>query len=164
MPEPLVTIFSDPDAAATALQRLRDADVDDARVVSSAPFPAVHLTGRPGPWPVLGKVALIGGITGFVSAALLQALTSRSLGLVVGGKPILSWPAFGVIMFELTMLFAGVTNFVALVVLGALAGRRVPPGARAMANSEQIVVVVPGERLEGARAEAVRSALEGSVP
>ena len=164
MPEPLVMIFSDPDAAAAALQRLRDADVDDARVVSAAPFPAVHLTGRPGPWPVLGKVALAGGVTGFVCAALLQAVTSRSLNLVVGGKPILAWPAFGVIMFELTMLFAGVANFLALVILAAVAGRRVPAVARAMANSERIVVVVPGERLEGDGAETVRKALQGTVP
>jgi hypothetical protein len=159
MPEPVVTLFEDPDAAARALRRLREAEVTDARVVSAVPFPAVHLTGRPGPWPVLGKVALAGAITGLTTAALLQALTSRSMGLVVGGKPILAWPAFGVIMFELTMLFAGVANFVALVLLSAAARRRVALAARAAANSEQIAVVVPGERLEGPGAAAVRSAL-----
>ena len=160
MPEPVVTLFEDPDAAARALRRLREAEVTDARVVSPVPFPAVHLTGRPGPWPVLGKVALAGAITGLTTAALLQALTSRSMGLVVGGKPILAWPAFGVIMFELTMLFAGVANFLALVVLSAATRRRVAGAARAAANSEQIVVVVPGERFEGPGAAAVRAALE----
>ena len=113
---------------------------------------------------MLGKVALLGAITGFATAALLQALTSRALGLVVGGKPILAWPAFGVIIFELTMLFAGVANFVALVVLSAAARRRVAASARAGADSERIVVLVPGERLEGERAAAVRSALEEGSP
>jgi Protein of unknown function (DUF3341) len=164
MPEPRVTIFADPDAAARALRRLEKAGVTDARVVSAAPFPAVHLTGRPGPWPVLGKVALGGAVTGLTCAALLQALTSRSLGLVVGGKPILAWPAFGVIMFELTMLFAGAANFLALVLLAAVARRRVPAAARAAVSSEQTVVVVPGERLEGPRAAAVLSALKEGTP
>ena len=159
MPEPVVTVFEDPDAAARALRRLQEAGVTDARVVSPVPFPAVHLTGRPGPWPVLGKVALAGAITGLTTATLLQALTSRSLGLVVGGKPILAWPAFGVIMFELTMLFAGVANFLALVLLSAAARRQVALAARAATNSERLVVVVPGERFEGPRAAAVRGAL-----
>lgn len=159
MPEPVVTVFDDPDAAARALRRLHEAEVTDARVVSPVPFPAVHLTGRPGPWPVLGKVALAGAITGLTTATLLQALTSRSLGLVVGGKPILAWPAFGVIMFELTMLFAGVANFLALVLLSAASRRQVALAARAATNSERLVVVVPGERFEGPRAAAVRAAL-----
>jgi len=129
MPEPLVTTFADPDAVERALYRLREAEVTDARVVSAAPFPAVHLTGRPGPWRVLGKVALVGAIT----------------------------------MFELTMLFAGVANFIALVVLCAVARRKVAASARGSANSERIVVVVPGDHVEGERAAAVRSALqEGS--
>jgi Protein of unknown function (DUF3341) len=160
MPEPVVTIFEDPDAAERALRRLQKAEVTDARVVSPVPFPVVHLTGRPGPWPVLGKVALAGAFTGLTTAALLQALTSRSLGLVVGGKPILAWPAFGVIMFELTMLFAGVANFLALVLLSAATRRGVALAARAATSSERIAVVVPGERLEGPRAAAVRGALE----
>lgn len=164
MSEPLVTLFADPDAAARALRRLREAEVTDARVISSVPFPAVHLTGRPGPWRVLGKVALIGGITGLVCAALLEGLTSSSLGLVVGGKPILAWPAFGVIMFELTMLFAGAANFLALVLLSAAARRRVAQVARAAVNSEQIAVVVPAERLEGPRGAAVRRALQENGP
>ena len=44
---------------------------------------------------------------------------------MVGGKPILAWTAFGVIMFELTMLFAGVANFLALVLLSAATRRGV---------------------------------------
>ena len=143
MPEPLVAIFADPDAAAAALRALRLADVTGARVASPAPFPAVHLTGLPGPWRLLGKVALIGGLSGLAGAAALQAITSQSLGIVVGGKPILAWPAFGVIMFELTMLFGGASTFFSLVILAALARRKVSLQARQAMSSEQVVVVVP---------------------
>ena len=164
MSEPLVTFFVHPDAAARALRRLREAEVTDARVISPALYPAVHLTGRPGPWRVLGKVALIGAITGLTCAALLQAITSRSLGLGVGGKPILAWPAFGVIMFELTMLFAGVANFAALVLLSARARREVAGAARTGVTSGQIAVLVPTEQLSGPRGAAVRSALQEDAP
>jgi hypothetical protein len=159
MPEPLVTVFADPDAAARALRVLRRADVAGVRVASPASFPAVRLTGRPGPWRALGKVALVGAVTGLACAAALQAITSESLGLIVGGKPILSWPAFGVIMFELTMLFAGAANFVALVILAAWSRRQMPRHALAQVNSETIVVVVPADQLDGERGAAVRQAL-----
>jgi hypothetical protein len=159
MAEPLLAIFAAPDAAARALGALQAAEVRGARVVSAAPFPAVNLTGQPGPWRVLGKVALFGGLTGLASAVALQAITSESLGIVVGGKPILSWPAFGVVMFELTMLFAGASNFLALVILSAVARRKVARRARELVNSERIVVVVPADQLDGARGAAVRQAL-----
>jgi hypothetical protein len=163
MREPLVAVFDSPDAASQALRALQQAQVVGARVASPAPFPAVHLTGLPGPWRVLGKVALFGGLTGLACAAALQAITSESLGLVVGGKPILAWPAFGVIMFELTMLFAGAANFLALVILGAMARRQLPRAARDLVDSEHVVVVVPGDQLDGARGVAVRQALAGAV-
>jgi hypothetical protein len=163
MPEELVAIFGDPDAAARALRALAAAGVDDVRVVSPAPYPAVHLTGRPGPWRFLGVIALVGGLIGLGSATALQVLTSRSLNIIVGGKPVIAWPAFGVVMFELTLLFAGSFNFSALVLLSALARRRVSAGARAQVDTERIVVVIPGGAAGGPRQAAIRTALAGAV-
>ena len=115
MPDDLVAVFTDPDLAAAALGRLSAMDVSGARVISPAPYPAVHLTGRPGPWRYLGAIALVGGLTGLGAATALQVITSRSLNIIVGGKPIVSWPAFGVVMFELTLLFVAVTIGAAVV-------------------------------------------------
>jgi Protein of unknown function (DUF3341) len=159
MAEDVVAIFSDPDAASGALRSLREQGVEDARIASPAPYPVVNQTGHPGPWRVLGWIAFGGGLTGFLVAASLQAVTSLRLGLVVGGKPILSWPAFGVVMFELTMLFAGVANFSVLVLLMALSRRRLSRLARRQVSSERIVVVIPGGPLAAARREAVRTSL-----
>jgi len=163
MPDDLVAVFTDPDLAAAALVRLSAMDVAGARVISPAPYPAVHLTGQPGPWRYLGAIALVGGLTGLGAATALQVITSRSLGIIVGGKPIVSWPAFGVVMFELTMLFAGVFNFTALVVLGALARRKVPAAARRLVDTERIVVVIPAAQAHGADAARVRGALADAV-
>jgi len=164
MADDVVAIFTDPDAASGALRSLRAQGVEDARIASPAPYPAVNETGHPGPWRALGWIALGGGLTGLVGAATLQALTSQRLGLIVGGKPILSWPAFGVVMFELTMLFAGVANFAALVILMAISRRRLSRQARQQVSSERIVMVVPGGLLAAERREAVRRALVALAP
>jgi hypothetical protein len=159
----LVAVFDDPDAADRALRALEAERVPDVRVASPAPYPAVHRTGKPGPWRLMGVIALCGGVAGLLGAAALQAVTSQRLGLVVGGKPILAWVAFGVVMFELTMLAAGVTNFVALVVLGAWARRRVPREVLAHVDSERIVVVVPVEDDRRAAIRAILVAAAGEV-
>jgi len=163
MPDDLVAVFTDPDLAAAALGRLSAMDVSGARVISPAPYPAVHLTGRPGPWRYLGAIALVGGLTGLGAATALQVITSRSLNIIVGGKPIVSWPAFGVVMFELTLLFAGAFNFTALVVLCALARRKVPAAARRLVDTERIVVVIPAAQARGADAGRIRGALGDAV-
>jgi hypothetical protein len=163
MAEELVVVFSDPDSAAAALRALAGAGVPGVRVVSPAPYPAVHLTGQPGPWRYLGTIALVGGLTGLGVATALQVITSTSLNIIVGGKPVISWPAFGVVMFELTMLFAGVFNFTALVLLSAVARRRVPVGARAVVGTERIVVVVPPSPPGGLSLPGLRTLLAGGL-
>jgi hypothetical protein len=163
MREDLVALFADPDSAAGALQALQEDRVTNARIVSSAPFHAVYKTGRPGPWRVLGWIALFGGITGLSCAMALQVATSRSMDLLVGGKPIVSWTAFGVVMFELTMLFAGLSNFAALVILAAFTRRSVSRRARRAVTTDQLVVVVPLEGGSDDREAAIRRALSTAV-
>ena len=163
MREELVALFADPDSAALALRALQEDQVTTARVVSSAPFPAVHQTGRPGPWRALGWLGLVGGLTGLSCAMALEVATSRSMDLIVGGKPIVSWTAFGVVMFELTMLFAGLTNFTALVILSAVTRRTVSRRARRGVTTDRLVVVVPLEGCSEAREAAIRRSLSGAV-
>jgi hypothetical protein len=162
MREDLVGIYASPRAAVRALHALQREDVSTAQVTSSAPLP-VHATHRHEASSPLGWIALCGALTGLGCAMAIQVATSDSLGLVVGGKPIVSWMAFGVVMFELTMLFAGAANFVALVVLCAVARRRVSRAARGQASSDRIVVVVPAGHLREGRRAAIRACLEGNA-
>ena len=60
-------------------------------------------------------------MTGFLTATFLTGLTSLAYPLVTQGKPILSWPAYFVIMFEMTILFTGLFGF-----LGVLHHARKP--------------------------------------
>lgn len=58
------------------------------------------------PW-----ATFLGGATGFLSAAALQYWTSAvDWPINVGGKPYASWPAFIPILFELTVLLAGLAT------------------------------------------------------
>jgi hypothetical protein len=138
----VIAVFADPDAAARALAALRADGVPGARVASPAPYPAVNQTGHPGPWRALGWIALVGGLTGLGCAIALQVITSSHLDQVVGGKPPVSWTAFGVVMFELTMLFAGISTLLSLIVLAAITRRRVARRAREAVASERVVVIV----------------------
>jgi hypothetical protein len=155
----LIAVFSDPDAAERALRTLHGEGLHTARVASPSPFPVVHDTGHPGPWRALGWIALAGGLTGLGCASAFEVVTSVSMGLDVGGKPIVSWTAFGVIMFELTLLFAGVANFSAFVILSAFTRRRFPRRARAKVTSERIVVVIPVGGLSEERKKTIRGSL-----
>lgn len=70
----------------------------------------------------LPYVTFVFGLLGFLTAFGLQYWTSAiDWPLNVGGKPLNSWPAFVPIMFELTVLFAGIST-----VFGMFAFNRLP--------------------------------------
>src|SRR6516164_7524197 len=103
MPDDLVGVYPDAPTALRALEALRREDVNTAQVASPAalPFHTPDLNDRSS---TLSWIALCGALTGLGAAMAVQVATSDSLGLVVGGKPIVSWMAFAVVIFELTML------------------------------------------------------------
>lgn len=159
MSEDLVGIYPDAPSALSALDALRRADVNTSQIASPAPLP-FHASDPHDRSSSLSWIALCGALTGLGGAMAVQVATSDSLGLVVGGKPIVSWMAFAVVMFELTMLFAGAANFVALLVLCAVARRRVSPRIFEEVKSGHIVVVVPAAHLEDSRRTEIRTALQ----
>jgi len=157
---PWIAVYDDPDRAAVALQTLADLGVPGVRVVSPAAYPVVHQTGHPGPWRLLGWIALIGGLLGLACAIALEVGTSVAHPMNVGSKPVVAWIPYGVVMFELTMLGVGASNFVALVVLAIVARHRVPKAARRAVASDRLAIVVPAG---GDRGDAVRAALAGAI-
>ncbi len=143
MPDPLMALYDDPDAAANAVRKLHARGVADVRLTSPAAYPVVEETGHPLGLQQLGWLALGGGLLGLATAIALVTYGSLAEPLVVGGKPVLAWPAFSVVMFELTMLGAGLTNFVAVIFFSALARRGVAKSARLAAAQGHIAVLVP---------------------
>ncbi len=71
----------------------------------------------------LGYIIFVGGLTGFLTAALLEFIPSSFLNpLIVHGKPVnfFTVPAFFPIMFELTILFSAFTAFFGVFVMNRL--------------------------------------------
>lgn len=70
---------------------------------------------------LIRRLVLTAGISGIFAALILQVLGSAiDYPLNIGGRPLLSWPAFVPITFELMILFAGLTAVACVVVLNGL--------------------------------------------
>ncbi len=66
-------------------------------------------------------VVLIGGLLGGLSAYAMQYwISAVSYPINVGGKPYHSWPAFIVVTFETTILFAGIFAVLGMLALNGL--------------------------------------------
>src|ERR1700704_4436436 len=66
-------------------------------------------------------VVLIGGIVGGLTGYLMQYwMSAVAYPLNIGGKPYHSWPAFIVITFVMTLLFAGISAVFGMLALNGL--------------------------------------------
>jgi hypothetical protein len=112
--------FSKPRGAARAIRALKAAGYPDVRTATPAPYAdVIAAVGKPRS-PV-AFVALPGAVVGIGSGLALTVVTSLSLHLVTGGKPIVSLPPFAIIAFELAVLVGSLANLGA-VALGAWLG------------------------------------------
>ncbi|MDT8436977.1 MAG: DUF3341 domain-containing protein [Gemmatimonadota bacterium] len=138
----IVAQFETLAATRAAIERIRAAGEEGIEVFS--PFPAPDLEEALGivSSPVR-RWALIGGITGFVTATALTGLTALAYPLVTQGKPILSWPAFFVIMFEMTILFTGLFGFGGVLFHTHRSRRRISAGYRETFSVDRYGVYVP---------------------
>lgn len=149
MDEPLIMTFEDPDAAADAVRKLRERGIGEIRMTSPAPYPAVHEAQPQRRSNLQWWLTIGGGLTGLGLAAALQIYAALHQPLIVAGKPILAWQPFAVITFAMTMLGAGLTTFVVMVVMAFFARRHVPKAARRAVGADRLAVVVGvGERSE----------------
>ena len=116
----VVGYFPTPTALIRATEKVRDQNYQSFDCYT--PFPvhglekAQGLRRSPLPFVTMGA-----GLAGFMSAVALQHWTSvTDWPINVGGKPLWSWPAFVPIMFEITVLFAGLATVGAMFLLNGL--------------------------------------------
>src|SRR5688572_30345363 len=116
----LLAEYDSPTAILSASKKIRDAGF--SRWDTFTPFPVHGIDKAMGirmtilPWIVLGA-----GLTGLATAILLQWWTNAvDYKWLISGKPYFSIPANVPIMFELTVLFSGLTALAAMLVLNNL--------------------------------------------
>lgn len=108
------------DATLDTIHALRERGFEE--ITAFSPFPEHHIEKALGygKTPV-GMFTLVGGLTGAATGFGLATFASLDWPLVVGGKPILSMPAYVIIAFEMTILLG-----VFFTVIGVFWNMRVP--------------------------------------
>jgi len=103
------------DSAVEAIEGLRKAGFKRKSIQAYAPVPEHDLEHAMGYGQSPVRVfALVGALTGTATGFALSIFTSMNWPLVVGGKPIVSIPAFVVIAFEMTILFGALSTVIGL--------------------------------------------------
>jgi len=112
--------FASAQALVDAAKRTHEAGYQ--RIDAYSPFPIEGLAEEMGfRQNAVPLVVLIGGIVGGLTGYLMQYwMSAVDYPLNIGGKPPHSWPAFIVITFEMTILFAGVSAVLGMLALNGL--------------------------------------------
>ena len=112
--------FDTPVALVEAAKRTYQAGYK--RIDAYTPFPVEGLAEEIGfHRDEVPLVVLIGGIVGGLTGYLMQYwMSAVAYPLNIGGKPYHSWPAFIVITFEMTILFAGISAVFGMLALNGL--------------------------------------------
>jgi Protein of unknown function (DUF3341) len=140
------------DSTVYAIEQLRKAGFEGVKAF--APYPDHHIEHALGYGQSPVRVwTLVGGLTGTATGFAFTTWTSMDWPLVVGGKPIVSIPAYIVIAFELTVLFGALATVIGLFVLS-----RIPNFKPAIVYDPEftagrygVYVEASGQRLEEAR-------------
>jgi len=99
--------FDSPEAVVEATRQARAAGYK--RMEAYTPFPIEELSEILDFKPKIQYLVFLGGVLGALSGFALQYYASViAYPLIIGGRPFNSWPAFIIIEFEMTILFAGI--------------------------------------------------------
>jgi hypothetical protein len=141
----LVSTFASDDDCARGIEALHAAHVHDFRAFM--PFPSEKVLEVSEEARGIGRSrvrlwVLIGGITGFLSAVALTVGTSLEWNLNTGGRAVVSIPPFIVIMFELMILFGGVSGVTGFFLHSGMPAFEPEAGYRARFGADKFGLVV----------------------
>lgn len=129
MAAPLV--FSGKEEFLENLQRLVREGIPRERIRTITPFSVPEVDDLlPKPRSKVRFFALIGAGTGTLTGFAFTILTMLSWPMIIGGKPVVSIPAFIIIAFALTILFGALSTFAGFLILARL------PSLRSMRSGE----------------------------
>jgi hypothetical protein len=154
----IVSSFAGEAQCAQAIEELRAAQVETFSTFSPIPSHkiqhAIGLKKSPVRW-----IILVGGILGVLTGLAITIGTTYEWDLNAGGKPLLSWPPFIVICFELMILLGGVCGFFGVLGLAGVPTTESAPGYSGRFGEDRFGIVI---RCDEAEAERVESMLKES--
>jgi len=149
----LIGTFAEEERCVHAVEALRRGGIA-FRVFSPIPSEhLIHAIGR-GLSPVRVFV-LIGGISGVLTGLAVTVGTSWEWNLVVGGKPVVSLPPFIIIMFELMILFGGLSAALSFFLFAGLPQLDPITGYSERFGADRFGVAVNCDEDDSARIEAI---------
>ena len=139
-----IRVLNDRNEAIAALRELEHAGVPKSSItiLSSEPLHLEPAGAAKTRIPIFG---ILGGLLGAGFAILLTVWTSRRVGLVTGGMPIVSPWAFGIIVFELAALGAILMTLGRMVIESGLARPRRRSEYGEMVAEGKIVIEIDRE-------------------
>lgn len=116
----ILAVFSAMDVLLKGIHELKDVKYENFVVYAPVPHHDIeHALHRPkSPVRVF---TLVGALTGFCTGWVLTIGSVMNYPLIVGGKPLISLPPFGVIAYILTILFGSIAT-----IIGFLINARLP--------------------------------------
>jgi len=150
----IISSFADDTQCARAIEELRAAKVGDLNTFSPIPSHKIeHAIGRkksPVRW-----IVLTGGVSGILTGLAITIGTTYEWRLNAGGKPLLSWPPFIIICFELMVLFGGIFGFLGVLGLSGIPAAEIAPGYDGRFGEDRFGIVVRCDEAEAARVESM---------
>lgn len=115
-----VAEFADQHALKASVRKARQEGF--RQIDAYTPFPVEGLAEELGAHhSVIPLMVFIGGVAGALTGIVLQYYSAViDYPLNIGGRPLNSWPAFVVVTFELTILFAGLTAVFGMLAVNGL--------------------------------------------
>ena len=140
-----IRVFDTRHEAVAALRELQREGVPRSAidVMSTEPL---HLEPEGAPKTRIVGFVVAGGVLGATLAILLTVWTSRRVGLVTGGMPIVAPWAFGIIVFELAALGAILVTLGRMIVESGLLRGTSPTGYDDAVAEGKIVIAIDESR------------------
>ncbi len=107
----ILSIYATIDELIDGIRELKKKKKMKFTVISPVPHHAIEHELHPKPSPVR-VFTLLGGLFGFSLGWALTYYATESYPLIVGGKPLLSIPPYGIIAYILTILFGALATVV----------------------------------------------------
>ena len=115
----VIAAFQHIDSAVHAIEELKRHNYGDVTVYSPTPRHELEEAIQP-PESAVRIYTLMGAFTGSGAGAALAVWASLDWPLIVGGKEIVSLPAFSVIIFEVTILLGALSTVAGLFITSRL--------------------------------------------